>query len=204
MRALAIAFITLFIAGCYPVGNKETYDSIQRTPGEIERLKQTDRELKEEIRSIKDAMSRMQSGMQPEISQQAVTVTQPTAKSVQVVMQEQLLFDSGSTIVSREGHDLLARFAEGFRRAPDNSRIRIIGHTDAMPVGLQLRNRYVDNWELSAARAAAVARSLIWGEDIDPGRLHIEASAHTEPVADNMSAEGRAKNRRIEIILEEI
>lgn len=203
MRALAIALATLFIAGCYPI-KKETFETIQRTQGEIEQLKQTDKELKEEIRSIKDAMSRMQMGMKPEIEQQTVTVTQPSETIVQVVVQEQLLFDSGSTVVSRDGRKLLARFAEGFRKAPVNSRIRIVGHTDAMPVGQQLRDKYVDNWELSAARAAAVARSLIWGEDINPKRLHVEASAQTEPVADNRTAEGRAKNRRIEIFLEEI
>lgn len=186
MRTLVIILGALLLSGCQPAAKKDVQVN----------------QLSSEIRSLKVVVERIEQRLKPEIDQQKVTIHQPSNGSVQVVVQEQLLFDSGSTVVSREGRKLLARFAEGFREAPNSSRIRIVGHSDAMPVGIQLRNKYVDNWELSAARAAAVARSLIWGEDIAPNRLHIEASAHTEPVADNMTAAGRAKNRRIELFVE--
>ncbi|MFQ5582233.1 MAG: flagellar motor protein MotB, partial [Mariprofundaceae bacterium] len=108
----------------------------------------------------------------------------------------------GSIAISSTGRQALARLAEGLRKSPDNSRIRIVGHTDAWPVGETLRARFTDNWELSAARAAAVARVLVWGEDIPETRIQVEGRAHTKPVAKNDSAKGRAKNRRIEVFVE--
>jgi len=75
--------------------------------------------------------------------------------------------------------------------------VSIEGHADAIPI----RNpRYPSNWELSASRAASVLRYL---EDhgVAPERLHASGYAHTRPVADNNTADGRATNRRVEIVV---
>ena len=64
-------------------------------------------------------------------------------------------------------------------------------------------DRYKSNFDLSAARAAAVADFLMEATDLQTGRMTITGLADTEPMADNSTAEGRAKNRRIELYLDE-
>lgn len=79
----------------------------------------------------------------------------------------------------------------------DNLDIAVEGHTDNVP----LRGQIVwDNWDLSAKRATSVMRILIAG-GVSPKRLHAVGRADTAPVADNATAEGRARNRRTEIVL---
>ena len=79
--------------------------------------------------------------------------------------------------------------------------IRVEGHTDNQMVGFS--DRYKSNFDLSAARAAAVADFLMEATDLQTGRMTITGLADTEPMADNSTAEGRAKNRRIELYLDE-
>jgi chemotaxis protein MotB len=75
----------------------------------------------------------------------------------------------------------------------------VAGHTDNVPVspgGL-----YSSNWDLSSARAAAVAHAMTELLGVPESRVEIEAHADTQPVADNATEEGRRKNRRIEILM---
>jgi len=204
MKSYMIAIITMFLlSGCYTL-NKEHYNSVVETPGKIESLQKSNEEMQQDIRSLKDSLSRMKNNMHSEISNESVVIAQPTATSIRVVLQQQLMFDSGSSDISANGRETLVKFADALNHAPESATIRIIGHTDNRPVGAELKTEFTDNWELSAARAAAVARFLVWGAQINPNRLHIEASAGTQPIADNATDEGRAQNRRIELFVEEI
>jgi chemotaxis protein MotB len=78
-----------------------------------------------------------------------------------------------------------------------NRQIHVIGHTDDVPI----RRRFVSNWELSTARATAAVRFLQEKAAVDPTRLGALGYGEFHPVAPNTSAEGRAKNRRIEIVV---
>jgi len=82
-----------------------------------------------------------------------------------------------------------------------DTRVLIEGHTDNVPIGLDLRTRFPSNWELSTAQATEVVRRLIQHGYIPPGQLQPAGRADTEPVASNDTEEGRRRNRRIEIIL---
>lgn len=194
MKIIAGALV-LLLAACSTVNEKKLDTNLAR-------LKEQNQQMKQEIRSLKAALEQLDASLKEEIATRNVAVQQVSPASIQVTMQQQLLFDVGSIAISRSGRRTLAKVAEGLRKSPENSRIRIVGHTDAWPVGEKLRNRFTDNWELSAARAAAVARVLIWGEGITEKRLRIEGLAHIQPVAENNTAEGRARNRRIEIFVE--
>jgi chemotaxis protein MotB len=79
--------------------------------------------------------------------------------------------------------------------------ISIEGHTDDVPIGAELSKQYPTNWELSAVRATTVARYLQENIGIDPGLLSAIGYGEYQPVTSNESEEGRAKNRRIEIVL---
>lgn len=200
LRWLMMVGLVLSLTGCYTL-DKEKYETVASTPDKIKKLERTDEQLKQEIRSIKESLSKMQSSMQPEISKNEVELKQTAPQQFMVTVKEQLLFESGSADISAKGRELLAKFAEAFEKAPASAHIRVVGHTDNRSVSKG--REYKDNWALSAARAASVVRSLVWGEDIAPTRMHIEAFGDTQPVADNATPEGRAKNRRIDLFVEQ-
>ena len=109
---------------------------------------------------------------------------------------EQILFDSGSTTIKPEGTEVLAKVAEQIRQIP-NHRVRVEGHTDTVPIATA---RFPSNWELSAARAAGVVRFLV-EQGLEPALLEAVGRGAHLPIADNATREGRARNRRIEIVL---
>ncbi len=203
MKSYVFAVITMFLlSGCYAL-NKEHYNSVVETPSKIDSLQKSNEKMQQDIRSLKDSLSHMQNNMHSEINNESVAIAQPTPTSIHVVLQQKLMFDSGSSDISANGREALVKFSDALRHAPEDATIRIVGHSDNRPVGAELKPEFIDNWGLSAARAAAVARFFVWGAHINPSRIHIEASAGTQPVADNSTEEGRAQNRRIELFVEE-
>lgn len=202
MKIITGIIALALLSGCYI--NEKHYNDVVNIESNLNKQKAADQKLEQEIRSLKASLGLMNVSMEEEVEAETVAIQQLSPESIQVTMQQEMLFKSGSSKISTTGRELLKRFAEGVRTAPESARVRIVGHTDSYPVGSELRAKYTDNWELSAARAAAVARALIWGENISQNRFHIEASGAISPVADNASEEGRAKNRRIELYLEDI
>lgn len=117
---------------------------------------------------------------------------------VYVSMQESLLFPSGSAVVNQKGKDALAKLAGVLNTTPDIN-VDIEGHTDTVPISNKL---YPDNWALSVARATSIARILINDYTVNPMRITASGRSEYDPVASNSTPEGRAQNRRTEIILE--
>ena len=112
---------------------------------------------------------------------------------------EQLFFDSGKAALKDTGKEILKKVADSLKGYEDKA-IRIVGHTDNVPISGGLQKVYPSNWELSAARATTVVRFL-QDSGIAPDRLVATGRAEYAPVAPNDSPEGRQKNRRIEITL---
>jgi chemotaxis protein MotB len=112
---------------------------------------------------------------------------------------EQLFFDSGRATLKETGKDVLKRVADAIKSYEDKA-IRVVGHTDNVPISGALQKTYPSNWELSVARATTVVRFL-QESGIEPERLVATGRAEYAPVAENDSPEGRQKNRRIEITL---
>jgi chemotaxis protein MotB len=112
---------------------------------------------------------------------------------------EQLFFDSGKATLKETGKLLLQKVADSLKGYEDKS-IRIVGHTDNVPITKGLQKVFPSNWELSAARATTVVRFL-QDAGIAPERLVATGRAEYAPVSPNDTTEGRQKNRRIEITL---
>jgi chemotaxis protein MotB len=112
---------------------------------------------------------------------------------------EQLFFDSGRATLKETGKEVLKKVADAIQSYEDKA-IRVVGHTDNVPITGALQKVFPSNWELSAARATTVVRFL-QDSGIAPDRLLATGRAEYAPVADNDSPEGRQKNRRIEITL---
>ena len=130
----------------------------------------------------------------PEVQQGLVDVTESDGRTT-VVIRGDGLFGSGSVEVKSDILPLMARIAEALQEVP--GRVLITGHTDSVPIRTV---RFPSNWHLSQARAEAVAK-VIAGDGVDPSRLTAEGRADTEPMAPNDTSEGRARNRRVEVIL---
>lgn len=115
---------------------------------------------------------------------------------VYVSLQENLLFPSGSAVVNPKGVEALGKLAEVLNKNPEIT-VDIEGHTDSIPI----RTKYKDNWELSTARAVSIVRVLTQIYMVDPIRIIASGHSQYDPVQSNSTADGRALNRRTEIIL---
>ncbi|WP_301922117.1 flagellar motor protein MotB [Ferruginibacter sp.] len=124
-----------------------------------------------------------------------LSVVQKNGK-VYVSLSENLLFPSGSAVVNRNGVDALSKLAAVLNTELDVS-VNIEGHTDSIPI----RGKYKDNWDLSTARANAIVRILVNNYKVDPVRVIASGHSYFDPLQSNSTPEGRAKNRRTEIIL---
>ncbi|MDT0677738.1 OmpA family protein [Autumnicola musiva] len=126
-----------------------------------------------------------------------LTVEQRNGK-VYVSMENKLLFDSGSWAVNAEGRKAVQQLGQVLAQNQDIA-VLIEGHTDNVPYGGS--GQLKDNWDLSTKRATAIVQILKENNNIDPQNLTAAGRGEYAPVASNDTAEGRAKNRRIEVIL---
>ncbi len=140
------------------------------------------------LNSVKDALLGFNS--------EELTVTQKDGK-VYVAMSDKLLFESGSAQVNKQGKAALGKLAEVLKKQTDID-VMIEGHTDSKPIKTV---QFKDNWDLSVVRATSVVRILTKDYNVNP--LQIVPSGRSEylPVDSNETAEGRAHNRRTEIIM---
>ena len=124
-----------------------------------------------------------------------LSITQKNGK-LYVRLSENLLFPSGSAEVNPKGVEALAKLAAVLNLNGDVA-VNIEGHTDSIPI----RGRYKDNWDLSTARATSIVRILTENYKVDPLRVVASGHSYYDPVDSNSTPEGRARNRRTEIIL---
>lgn len=117
---------------------------------------------------------------------------------VYVSLEESLLFKSGSWEVNQRGVSALRQLAEVLEANPDIN-VLIEGHTDNLPY--RGAGQVKDNWDLSVMRATAIVKILTRNPRINPARLTAAGRGEYIPVATNATTEGKAKNRRTEIIL---
>lgn len=173
-----------------------------RLEGEKMRLAQeladAQKAREEKVRELSSTYDRLVEQMKGEIAKGEVTISELKGK-LTVNMVDAILFDSGKAEIKPAGLVVLGKVIEILKSVNDKA-IRIEGHTDAVPISGTLAQRYPTNWELSAARAINVARYL-QKQAIDPALLSAAGFGEFKPVAANDTVEGRAKNRRIEIVL---
>lgn len=163
---------------------KENISQVTKKTQEVEKASNTYQELLKEMKS--------------EIAQGQITIKELKGKLTMDVVNK-ILFASGEAKVKKEGHEVLDRVVEILKNVKDKN-IRIEGHTDNVKITSRLAKSYPTNWELSSARAINVSKYL-QQQGIDPTILSATAFGEYQPVADNATPEGRAKNRRIAIIL---
>lgn len=145
------------------------------------------------MNALKDAISKALTDFEGK----GLTVEQRDGK-VYVSMENKLLFNSGSWAVNADGRQAVNQLGNVLAQNPDIS-VLIEGHTDNVPYGGN--GPLKDNWDLSTKRATAIVQILRENNSIDPQNLTAAGRGEYAPVASNDTAEGKAKNRRIEVIL---
>ena len=180
--------------------NKSTKRQLSSTNAQIE----AQRQRLEQLQALIDQQQKATEALRKKIADalegfnsSELTVTMKNGR-VYISMQEGLLFPSGSAVVNPKGRDALSKVASVLNTSKDIN-IDIEGHTDSLPIHTKM---YADNWALSTARATSIAHVLIDDYHVVPAKLVASGRSEYDPVATNSTPEGRALNRRTEIILE--
>jgi chemotaxis protein MotB len=115
---------------------------------------------------------------------------------VVTILSDRVLFAPGSARIRPEGREILGLVAEAVEGLPNQ--LAVEGHTDDRPIATAA---YPSNWELSTARATNVLRELVASGGLPSGRVSAAGYGDERPVADNAAEEGRARNRRVELVV---
>ena len=154
---------------------------------------------KSQIDQIKSTYEALASDLKEQIQKQEVTINK-FQKELSVSFLDRILFDFGKAALTKEGEKVLKKVGEVLKKIMEK-RIRIIGHTDNIPIHPDYRYKFRSNWELSAARAASVVRYFQENINLDGQDMEAVGCSFYQPVATNETEEGRALNRRVEIII---
>ncbi len=153
----------------------------------------------EELAKLKGTFDELQEKMKAEIAKGEIRLSQAGGR-LKVDMVDKVLFESGEADVTKRGAEVLSRVGAVLARI-EEKQIQVSGHTDDAPISARLVGKFPTNWELSAARATNVVRFLQEKAGLPPQRLVAAGYGPYQPVASNASPSGRARNRRIEILL---
>lgn len=151
--------------------------------------------LAREMARATNAQHRLESEMRAALQSRDVAVSELQGK-LTVNILDRILFDSGEASLKPEGMKVLDQVA-GVLAGFTNRQVQVFGHTDNVPIHL----KFASNWELSTARALAAVRYLSEKAGVDPRRLSAVGCGEHQPIADNTTPEGRARNRRIALVV---
>ena len=179
--------------------NQQQQRNIKALKQELEKGRSVIQLQGQVIQLLDDTKKTIETSLKDQIAAQEIEVVEMDDK-LKVIFVDKILFDSGSVEITPGGKELLMVMA-GSLRGNKEQNIVVEGHTDDVPLGDALRERFPSNWELSTARAAAVANFFQQAAGIQPERLSARGYSYYRPVTSNETEAGRHQNRRIEIIL---
>ena len=175
----------------------------QRSPWDIEQIERLSQQLEhfrslaqlnaEEANKLRDAKAELDRGLG---SNQGVSIGYDE-RGLVIRVVDQVLFDSGKAKLRNDAEGVLEKVARILREEVPDQPIGVEGHTDNEPIA---KSGWKDNWELSLARARSVLTTLVT-HGIGPSRIAATGYGEYRPVTSNDTAKGRAKNRRVEIVV---
>lgn len=178
------------------LGLKADVDALKDT---VKELNEQLAEVEKERETVTKTKSTLEQEMRAALNSKDITISQLQGK-LTVNILDHVLFDSGEAAVKPEGQEILQRLA-AVLAAHTNRTLHVVGHTDNVPIRAGARSRFASNWELSTARATAAVRFLHEQAGVNPRQLGALGYGEFHPMADNNTSEGRAKNRRIAVVI---
>lgn len=167
----------------------------QKDKDQIASLQNQVADLEKEKADAAQMAKGLEDEMRSDLESKDVTISKLQGK-LTVNILDRILFDSGEAILKPDGEAVMRKIATILAGHPE-LKIHVVGHTDNVPI----RSRFASNWELSTARALAAVHFLTESAGVDPRRVGAVGYGEYRPIADNSTAEGRARNRRIAIII---
>jgi chemotaxis protein MotB len=217
--ALAIGAAALLATGCVTKGKYDDAASERyRLAGELQAMGEYNKALESrveglsvsqdelavelaateaEVADLRGTYDELLGELESEVTAGQIQIEQ-LVDGIRVGLSEEVLFRSGSAKLNAQGRDVLARVAGTI--AGDEAIITVEGHTDSVQISKKLQSQYPSNWELAGARAASVVR-LLSENGVEPKSMRAVSRGPFAPIASNDTREGRAKNRRTEILL---
>jgi len=156
-------------------------------------------ELQQAVDQATKSKSTMESEFRSALESKDVTISELQGR-LTVDILDRVLFDSGEAELKPEGETVLSKVAQLLAQYPKRQ-LQVIGHTDNVPIRNRTFGGFTDNWSLSVGRALAAVRYLEKRAGVDPRRLAAVGCGEHRPLADNATPEGRARNRRIAIVV---
>ena len=202
-----IAVLGSMVSGCVSTGTYEKMemsknhqiDALQKKVSVLQKhnlsLEKQNASLIANSQETQKQYDELVRGLSREVAKGRVQVKQ-YRNMLSMDLAEQIFFDSGSATLKSGGKDVLKTVGEALK-GYENKIIRVVGHTDNVPVA---KSQFPSNWELSVARAATVVRFL-QEVGVAPERMIAAGRGEYDPLAPNDTPEGRQKNRRIELML---
>lgn len=157
--------------------------------------KKLEEAIKKETEDLKQLQSQMEGFIQDNKLQDKLQ-TKLTDEGLLITILDNALFDSGSAELKPEARKLASEMASML--VPHPKKVTVTGHTDNVPIH---RAEFPSNWDLSVKRSVNFLKVLLENPNLDPTKFSATGVGEYHPVADNSTAEGRAKNRRVEVAI---
>jgi chemotaxis protein MotB len=214
MAAVALAFLLLWASARAGLAEKtdlqaklgDATNSLsaaqaenQKSQDQINALQSQVADLQKEKESVANTAKGLEDEMRSDLESKDVTISNLKGK-LTVNILDRIMFDSGEAVLKPDGEAVMRKIAAILAEHPQ-LKIHVIGHTDNVPIRPGARSRFASNWELSMARALAAVHFLTEQAGVDPRRVGAVGYGEFRPIADNSTAEGRAKNRRIAVTI---
>jgi chemotaxis protein MotB len=180
-----------------PFSNVQAVENVERT-ADLDRIVQPMKGILAPTSTtapLKDIQADLEKALAPEIKKHVVEI-KPKKEGLVVSLREMGFYESGSSTMRASSVEAIDRLSKVI--IPRTENLRIEGHTDNIPIH---NSHFPSNWELSTARATELVRMFIVRYHVEPNRLSAAGFAEYHPVDDNDSPEGRARNRRIDIVI---
>jgi chemotaxis protein MotB len=165
----------------------------------LARAEELERQKEAELEKLKGTYDELVQSLKGEIEAGEIQIRRMKDR-LSVNLESKVLFDSGRADLKGSGIEVLRKVGDQLAKI-EGKRIQIEGHTDDDPIGGSLKNIYPTNWELSTSRSLAVVHFLQDEVGIEAERLSGAGYGEYQPAATNETPEGKAVNRRIEIVL---
>jgi chemotaxis protein MotB len=194
LAASIIGVILLFAS------NRTAKQSLQACEKNLAEQDQKVAQLAEaQVKQMKSTHDQLISELKDQIQKQEVTIKE-SQESLSLNFVDRILFEFGKADLTPEGEKVLQKVGEALKNIT-GKKIRVTGHTDNVPIRPDFVYKFPSNWELSAARAASVVRYFQEKTGLDPKDMEAIGRSFYQPEASNETKEGRARNRRVEILI---
>ena len=148
---------------------------------------------------LKSAHEALLSSLNEQIKKQEITIKELEG-GISLSLVDRILFKLGEATLTPQGEKVLAKVGEGLKQI-QGKMLRVVGHTDTIPIRKEYLDKFPSNWELSAARASTVVRYFQDKSGLEPKGMEAVGRSFYQPTAANDTEKNRALNRRVEILI---